>query len=165
MPLDTVLRSWKRNGGGEGEEEYLVSTDHALLQVDEINAAFGSDVMWWARALPRDALLHALGNSLCFGLYHVGAGAGGDAGAGECCFFLLPFVLFSFFSFLNLACLLDAGHSWHFLFPSFFISVSFHPPPTNHSSTNSRYSLSLSSASRASEWDLSCPFFCIRPSR
>lgn len=51
--------------------EYLLSTDPKLLQVDAINAALGSDMIWWASDLPAVALLKALKNSLCFGLYEI----------------------------------------------------------------------------------------------
>ncbi|KAF5019799.1 hypothetical protein F66182_8168 [Fusarium sp. NRRL 66182] len=49
---------------------YRVSTDPELLQVDAINAALSSDMVWWAGDLPADALREALRNSVCFGLYH-----------------------------------------------------------------------------------------------
>jgi hypothetical protein len=50
--------------------DYLVSTDSELLQVEAVNAALGSDIVWWAGNLPADALREALNKSLCFGLYH-----------------------------------------------------------------------------------------------
>ncbi|RGP68669.1 gnat family n [Fusarium sporotrichioides] len=50
--------------------DYLVSTDPTLLQVDAINAALGSDMVWWANDLPSDALWEALRSSICFGLYY-----------------------------------------------------------------------------------------------
>ncbi|OJJ65686.1 hypothetical protein ASPBRDRAFT_139605 [Aspergillus brasiliensis CBS 101740] len=56
------VESWRRDG-------YLVSTDPSLLQVHAINAALGSDMVWWAGQLPADALKRALDGSLCFGLY------------------------------------------------------------------------------------------------
>ena len=59
----TETQSWTRG-------DYLVSTDPALLQVDAINAALSSDIVWWAGDLPRDALWDALRRSVCFGLYH-----------------------------------------------------------------------------------------------
>jgi len=59
----TETQNWSRG-------DYLVSTDPALLQVDAINAALSSDMVWWARDLPEDALWDALRSSICFGLYH-----------------------------------------------------------------------------------------------
>ncbi|KAB8073431.1 hypothetical protein BDV29DRAFT_157621 [Aspergillus leporis] len=49
--------------------DYLVSTDPELLQVEAVNAALGSDMVWWAGDLPASALREALHSSLCFGLY------------------------------------------------------------------------------------------------
>ncbi|KNG89666.1 hypothetical protein ANOM_002339 [Aspergillus nomiae NRRL 13137] len=49
--------------------DYLVSTDPDLLQVDAVNAALGSEMVWWAGDLPAAALQEALHSSLCFGLY------------------------------------------------------------------------------------------------
>ncbi|KAG8670839.1 hypothetical protein FPOAC2_04142 [Fusarium poae] len=59
----TQPQNWTRG-------DYLVSTDPDLLQVDAINAALSSDMVWWAGDLPRDALWNALRSSICFGLYH-----------------------------------------------------------------------------------------------
>ncbi|CAG8938250.1 unnamed protein product [Penicillium salamii] len=52
---------------------YLVSTDPELLQVEAVNAALGSDMVWWAGDLPEAALREALNKSLCFGLYDTSA--------------------------------------------------------------------------------------------
>ncbi|EWY99891.1 hypothetical protein FOYG_03820 [Fusarium oxysporum NRRL 32931] len=57
------IRSWDRGN-------YRVSTDPGLLQVDAINTALSSDMVWWAGDLPADALWKALRKSVCFGLYH-----------------------------------------------------------------------------------------------
>ncbi|KAI0594749.1 hypothetical protein F4775DRAFT_421814 [Biscogniauxia sp. FL1348] len=62
MVLDIKARNWYR-------DEYLVSTEPQLIQVDAVNEALGSDLMWWAQSLPREAIKKALSNSLCFGLY------------------------------------------------------------------------------------------------
>lgn len=48
---------------------YLISTDPELLQVEAVNAALESDMVWWAGGLPTSALEKALKNSLCFGIY------------------------------------------------------------------------------------------------
>ncbi|KXJ88544.1 hypothetical protein Micbo1qcDRAFT_207260 [Microdochium bolleyi] len=65
MVLDIENRAWGRDGS---DGKYIVSTDPELVQVDEVNRMFGSDVMWWAQGLPREELAKALRNSLCFGL-------------------------------------------------------------------------------------------------
>ncbi|GLA74671.1 hypothetical protein AtubIFM55763_005917 [Aspergillus tubingensis] len=69
------VENWSRG-------DYLISTDPALLQVDTINAAPGSDMVWWAGDLPVDALKRALDGSLCFGLYQK---APGDSATNESC--------------------------------------------------------------------------------
>ncbi|KAI1776991.1 hypothetical protein F4818DRAFT_332587 [Hypoxylon cercidicola] len=62
MVLETTARNWYR-------DEFLVSTEPLLIQVDAVNAALSSDLMWWAQGLPRDELKKALHNSLCLALY------------------------------------------------------------------------------------------------
>ncbi|KAI0417813.1 hypothetical protein F5X98DRAFT_374443 [Xylaria grammica] len=64
MPPSSEPKNWYRG-------EFLLSTEQRLLQVDAIHEAMGSDVFWWAQAIPRDALLETLQNSLCFGLYEL----------------------------------------------------------------------------------------------
>lgn len=60
--LNTEAKNWYR-------DDYMISTEPLLIQVDEVNAVLGSDLMWWAQGLPRDQMKKALHNSLCFGLY------------------------------------------------------------------------------------------------
>lgn len=60
--LETEPKRWHR-------DNFLVSTDPLLIQVDEVNAALNSDLIWWARELPKDVLKKTLHNSLCLGLY------------------------------------------------------------------------------------------------
>ena len=60
--LNMEARNWYR-------DDYMISTEPLLIQVDEVNAVLGSDLMWWAQGLPRDQMKKALHNSLCFGLY------------------------------------------------------------------------------------------------
>ncbi|KAM0295946.1 hypothetical protein ACHAPM_010662 [Fusarium culmorum] len=69
----TKPQNWTRG-------DYLVSTDPALLQVDAINAALSSDMVWWAGDLPADALWDALRSSICFGLYRKRSSEMNDAG-------------------------------------------------------------------------------------
>ena len=50
-------------------DNFVVSTNKSLLQPQAINAALGSDLLWWAKALPEDQLQTMLDNTFCFGLY------------------------------------------------------------------------------------------------
>ncbi|KAF2008986.1 hypothetical protein BU24DRAFT_445233 [Aaosphaeria arxii CBS 175.79] len=60
---DALLRrSWRK-------DTYLISTDPSLIPVDELNKVFGSEVFYWADALPESVMTETLKNSLCFGLY------------------------------------------------------------------------------------------------
>lgn len=74
MPLDIPVQSWRRDA-------YFVSTDLALVQVDEVNRVFESDLMWWAQGLPQDVMVKTLENSLCFGLYRDSDEEKGERGA------------------------------------------------------------------------------------
>ncbi|KAM0276560.1 hypothetical protein ACHAQH_006611 [Verticillium albo-atrum] len=62
MMSDEVARSWYRDG-------YMISTNRGLIQINALNAALESDVMWWAKALPQDVLRKMVNHSLCIGLY------------------------------------------------------------------------------------------------
>ncbi|KAI1757938.1 hypothetical protein F4782DRAFT_4242 [Xylaria castorea] len=64
MVLEIEPRNWYR-------DEFLVSTEHRLLQVDAVRSAMSPELMWWAQAPPTDILRKALNNSLCFGLYEL----------------------------------------------------------------------------------------------
>lgn len=55
-------RTWTR-------DSYLISTDPSLIPVRKLNAWFASDDIYWANALPEDAMREMLQSSLCFGLY------------------------------------------------------------------------------------------------
>jgi len=70
-----AARNWHRDG-------LIVSTDRSLLQLATINAAFDSDLVWWAKAFPEDQLKTMLDSSLCFGLYSISA-----PGSDESCTF------------------------------------------------------------------------------
>ncbi|EEY21759.1 conserved hypothetical protein [Verticillium alfalfae VaMs.102] len=61
MP-DEVARSWYRDG-------YMVSTNRSLVQLDALNAALDSDVLWWSQALPEEALRKMVNHSLCIAVY------------------------------------------------------------------------------------------------
>ena len=55
-------QSWTRN-------DFLISTDPALIDLPTLNDAFDSDFLYWAKRLPEDALQDMLDMSLNFGLY------------------------------------------------------------------------------------------------
>lgn len=47
----------------------VCSTDPSRLDLGALNAALGSDLLWWADALPKDRLKTMVDNCLIFGLY------------------------------------------------------------------------------------------------
>jgi GNAT superfamily N-acetyltransferase len=55
-------RSWTRDG-------FLISMDHTLIPLTDLNGAFDSDFLYWAQRLPESELQSCLENSLNFGLY------------------------------------------------------------------------------------------------
>jgi GNAT superfamily N-acetyltransferase len=55
-------RTWAR-------DSYVISTDPSLIPIGKLNAWFASDDIYWANALPEDAMREMLQSSLCFGLY------------------------------------------------------------------------------------------------
>jgi hypothetical protein len=59
-------RTWTREVSGA---TYTISTDSSLIQLDALNEAFASDMVYWARPLSPDALKLCVEQSLCFGLY------------------------------------------------------------------------------------------------
>ncbi|KAK7703631.1 hypothetical protein SLS64_008944 [Diaporthe eres] len=60
-------KTWTYGDGAA--RTYLCSTDPGLLQLDALNAALGSDMLWWAKALPEDRLQTLINNCLIIGLY------------------------------------------------------------------------------------------------
>ncbi|KAK6858263.1 gnat family n- protein [Apiospora arundinis] len=74
--LNTEAKNWYR-------DDYMISTEPLLIQVDEVNAVLSSDLMWWAQGLPRDQMKRALHNSLCFGLYALPQSTAEIAGHGS----------------------------------------------------------------------------------
>lgn len=50
------------------KDEWLVSTDPALLHVDVIHK-YLSEESYWALNIPREVVERSISNSLCFGLY------------------------------------------------------------------------------------------------
>ncbi|KAJ1328095.1 aralkylamine N-acetyltransferase [Microdochium nivale] len=83
MAIDTEPRTWRRAAADGDGGSYMISTDPHLVQTDEINRMFASDVMWWAQGLPRDDLAKALRNSLCFSLYWERGAAATDRSSAE----------------------------------------------------------------------------------
>lgn len=63
---DLLSRTWTR-------DSYLISTDPSLIPVSELNAAFATDLVYWANPLPNNIMRETIENSLCFGLYDVKA--------------------------------------------------------------------------------------------
>ncbi|KIM98570.1 hypothetical protein OIDMADRAFT_181881 [Oidiodendron maius Zn] len=55
-------RTWSK-------DQYFISTDWSLIPIAKLNAAFGSNDIYWAKPMPEEALRVTLQNSLCFGLY------------------------------------------------------------------------------------------------
>lgn len=59
-----------------GPENYLCSTNPAYLQLDAVQAAIGSDMLWWASALDNASVKKMVDHSLCLGLYAVRPASG-----------------------------------------------------------------------------------------
>lgn len=55
-------QTWTRDG-------YIISTDTNLISLPTLNAAFDSNMMYWAKAIPESALRDMVSASICFGLY------------------------------------------------------------------------------------------------
>lgn len=68
MPPASELKSWARN---HADQKFLCTTDPKYIQLDTLNAAFGSELLWWARAVPEAELRKMVDHSLCLGLYLV----------------------------------------------------------------------------------------------
>ena len=51
------------------KDDYLISTDPSLLDVDVIYNYLSGE-SYWAKNIPRDVVEKSIANSLCFGLYH-----------------------------------------------------------------------------------------------
>lgn len=51
------------------KDEYRISTDPSLLQVDMIHR-YLSEESYWAQHIPIEVVKKSIDNSLCFGLYH-----------------------------------------------------------------------------------------------
>lgn len=51
-------------------QEYLLSDDPALLQIDKIHAMLAKT--YWASERSRETIARSIAHSLCFGVYHAG---------------------------------------------------------------------------------------------
>ena len=58
--------------------EFLISTDPARLDLDLIHGFLTN--CYWAKGIPRDTVQRSIEHSLCFGIYHEGAGNGVQVG-------------------------------------------------------------------------------------
>lgn len=52
------------------KDEWLISTNPFLLQVDMIHSYLSKE-SYWAQHIPREVVERSVNNSLCFGLYHL----------------------------------------------------------------------------------------------
>ena len=67
MPTPTSeIHSWTRQ---DGDVTYTISTDPALIQVDALDDALSSDLLWWCEGLGHETLRKVVEHSLCFGIY------------------------------------------------------------------------------------------------
>ncbi|KAI5227097.1 hypothetical protein E4T46_04415 [Aureobasidium subglaciale] len=68
MPPSQKTREWRIS---ISEQEFLISTDLNSISHDFVNNAYGSDDMYWAKAMPTAILRNILSNSLVLGVYAV----------------------------------------------------------------------------------------------
>lgn len=61
-------KSWTLQNNGT---TYLCSTDPSYLDLKALNAALGSDMLWWASELPEDRLRTMIDNCIILALYQV----------------------------------------------------------------------------------------------
>lgn len=76
MMSDTELRTWTQQIDAA---TYTCSNNPRLVQLDALNAALGSDMLWWAESLSEAGLKRIVENLLCLGIY---AGAKDKAAEG-----------------------------------------------------------------------------------
>ncbi|KAI7971873.1 hypothetical protein EIK77_007472 [Talaromyces pinophilus] len=75
MSLPTETQTWHRDA-------FIISTDKNLLSITSINAAFGSEFMYWTTSIPDQVLKQIIQNSFCFGLYKTPSNQQQEASAG-----------------------------------------------------------------------------------
>lgn len=61
-------------------DNILISTNPSLIQPAAVNAAFGSDMMYWVKPIDETLLKKMLDNSLCFGVYELPSSSAEIAG-------------------------------------------------------------------------------------
>ncbi|KAL2162093.1 hypothetical protein VTH06DRAFT_7878 [Thermothelomyces fergusii] len=76
-PPPEEIRTWTRRL--PDNSTYTISTDPSLIQLDAINAAFDTDMVYWTKPLPLPTLKRCVEQSLCFGLYFHGQEDGEEA--------------------------------------------------------------------------------------
>lgn len=70
MGPTSALNSSQLRQKSWAKDDYLVSTDTALIPMADLMDAFST--FYWAKHVPEDAMQEMLDNSLCFGLYKHG---------------------------------------------------------------------------------------------
>ncbi|GAM33576.1 hypothetical protein TCE0_011r00574 [Talaromyces pinophilus] len=75
MSLATEPQTWHRDA-------FIISTDKNLLSIASINAAFGSEFMYWTISIPDQVLKQIIQNSFCFGLFKTPSNQQQEASAG-----------------------------------------------------------------------------------
>lgn len=65
MGSSTEYKNWVR----QGTETYLCSTNPDLLDLNALNEALGSDMLWWTTALSEEQLKKVVDSCLMIGLY------------------------------------------------------------------------------------------------
>lgn len=58
-------QTWKR----DETPDYVVSSEPALLSVEDVNAAYAMDFIYWGNPFPEEVLRQVLHGSLSFGVY------------------------------------------------------------------------------------------------
>ena len=51
------------------KDDYFISTDSSLLNIDLIYNYLSTE-SYWAKNIPKELVIKSIINSLCFGLYH-----------------------------------------------------------------------------------------------
>ncbi len=72
-PPPHEIRHWTRHvpssNGTDPSTTYTISTDPSLIDLAAVNAAFSSDMLYWAKSTPPETIKLFIEQSLCFGLY------------------------------------------------------------------------------------------------
>lgn len=68
-PLQKMSEATRLQHRTWSKDQYMISTDPALIPVKKLNEAFASSDVYWALPMPEEAMWETLQRSLCFGLY------------------------------------------------------------------------------------------------